>query len=448
MGFLRGLNWIACAVLAAPAFGQSDAELDWWRPDEIEVRLDVGRGLNGVDADQTELTAIPVWEVDLTQGVDLTVSARLRLDAADDLTPGRPNTGTYSPASRPVLLDDFGELELRDAYLDFDLGPSDVRLGKQQIVWGKLYGFKLLDAVNPQSFREFILEEFDQSRIGLWTLNVETPLPDGPLGSWELQTIWSPDTTVHRLAEPGATFEFQAPRFRFGQQPGDSPPDMVFTERPNDPFDDSVYGARLAGYVGGLDLSLNVLSGPDPQPLGRVELIDGQSALIRFHERRTLIGASMATSFGRLSTRAELGFSPDRSLNTRSVQGELDVEKADQLSIAFAADIAAPFGVTLSAQLLHDRILDAPNDIVRPSDDTLLSVLARRRFFDETLTVELRWYASEGGSDAVWRPKISYAVSDSLELSVDADVFQGNPDGIFGQFDERDRITVRIRRYF
>ncbi|WP_043772935.1 DUF1302 family protein [Algiphilus aromaticivorans] len=63
-----------------------------------------------------------------------------------------------------------GELALRELYADIYLGPLYLRAGKQQIVWGKADGLKLLDQVNPQNFREFILADFEHSRIPQWSL--------------------------------------------------------------------------------------------------------------------------------------------------------------------------------------------------------------------------------------------------------------------------------------
>jgi len=50
-----------------------------------------------------------------------------------------------------------------------------LRLGKQQIVWGETDGLKLLDVMNPQNFREFILDEFEDSRLPLWSVKYTVP---------------------------------------------------------------------------------------------------------------------------------------------------------------------------------------------------------------------------------------------------------------------------------
>ena len=58
----------------------------------------------------------------------------------------------------------------------------------------------MLDVLNPQDFREFVLDDFEDSRIPLWSVNAEVPL--GPLVA---QLVWIPDRTYHDLPEPGAT---------------------------------------------------------------------------------------------------------------------------------------------------------------------------------------------------------------------------------------------------
>lgn len=86
------------------------------------------------------------------------------------------NRSSYSDYSKPDQLNKAVELELREFYLQGEIGDTFLTLGKQQIVWGKAEGLHVLDIVNPQSFREFILDDFDNSRIPLWTVNIEHTL--------------------------------------------------------------------------------------------------------------------------------------------------------------------------------------------------------------------------------------------------------------------------------
>src|SRR5258706_6773882 len=57
------------------------------------------------------------------------------------------------------------ELELREAILSVSHGDLDVRLGRQQIVWGEAISTFVTDVVNPKDFREFVLPDFTELRI-------------------------------------------------------------------------------------------------------------------------------------------------------------------------------------------------------------------------------------------------------------------------------------------
>ena len=61
---------------------------------------------------------------------------------------------------------------LRELYLDSSLGPLDIRLGKQQEVWGTADGIKLLDMINPTDYREFNQNTMADARIPVWMLKV------------------------------------------------------------------------------------------------------------------------------------------------------------------------------------------------------------------------------------------------------------------------------------
>ncbi len=58
---------------------------------------------------------------------------------------------------------------LREAYLDFRwdfFGSNLLRLGKQQVVWGKADFFRLQDIINPVDFgQHFFIEPFEDTRI-------------------------------------------------------------------------------------------------------------------------------------------------------------------------------------------------------------------------------------------------------------------------------------------
>jgi len=70
---------------------------------------------------------------------------------------------------------------LREAYIDTTINDWAVRTGKQQVVWGKADGIKLLDAINPTDYSELVQNQMDDSRLPLWMINAETYDDNGAL---------------------------------------------------------------------------------------------------------------------------------------------------------------------------------------------------------------------------------------------------------------------------
>jgi len=68
---------------------------------------------------------------------------------------------------------------LRELYVDTTAGDWDVRLGKQQVVWGTADGAKLMDIINPTDYREMAQNAMAESRIPVWMLNAEKYLDNG-----------------------------------------------------------------------------------------------------------------------------------------------------------------------------------------------------------------------------------------------------------------------------
>lgn len=408
---------------------------------EMRTELTFGHGTSDTSAIQLGLDLIPAVELGFDNDARLVLSARLRWDDRDRLVPGEPDTSTYGRLSRPWTPGEAGTAELRDAYLELGLGTGVLRIGKQQIVWGALDGLKILDAVNPQSFREFILDEFGDSRIGLWSVYA-----DLSLGGWRAELAWLPDATGHEIPVEGAWFELTAPRFRYGAQ-SDAPRLPTRTERPGVTTSGAGAGLRLSRMLGVWDISAVALTGQDPEPLGRVEAASGRPVLERYYARRELYGLSAATAVGRIALRAELALRPGRRFNRLGADG-LVTEALDQYTGGIGIDIRGPLDTFVNLQYLVDHVQSAPDGLVRPPTDRLITVFLRRAFAYDTVTTELRWYGETRAGDGLLRASIAWLIGDETTLRLGADIFHGERTGLFGQFADRDRITLSLEHVF
>ncbi len=89
---------------------------------------------------------------------------------------------------------------LREAYIDGSIPFSNghelnIRLGRQQVVWGRTDLFRVLDVINPVDFsRQNIYDELEDIRIPQWILNMDYRM--GAVGSFDdlnLNLVWNFD---------------------------------------------------------------------------------------------------------------------------------------------------------------------------------------------------------------------------------------------------------------
>ena len=103
------------------------------------------------------------------------------------------------------------EYELKELYLDIELLDSRLwlRIGKQNIVWGKTELFRTTDQFNPQDLALGSLTSLEESRIGLWALRAVWSFYNvGPLEDLRLELAMNYDefepTDLGRCGEPYA----------------------------------------------------------------------------------------------------------------------------------------------------------------------------------------------------------------------------------------------------
>lgn len=439
---MRGLFGVALSILlfAAPARA-ADAFLDRF---DLTTRLDVEWAVDTGTGNTHELavTLQPELEVALPLGMDLTAIGRFRADFFDRLEPGAPTPHESSRWSRRGLVGSSSEGELRELYVDATLAGTFLRLGKQQIVWGEADGLKVLDVVNPQHFREFILPPFEDSRIPLWAVNAEIPIRDVTL-----QLLWIPDPTHHELPEADALFAITSERLVPPRPPG-----VPFVERqvkrPPKWFEDSDAGARLSGFAKGFDWSLNYLYqyGDFPVLVRRLPGAPGAPIVLAPEYRRLhQVGGSASKAFGDLTVRSEVGLALDRYLPVD--------DPTDRDGIAETGDVGWVLGLDwfgfdetlLSFQVFQSWLPGHRSTMLRKQLDTTLTLLVQREFWNDRLVVETQLLQSWNDRDGLVRPRVAWEWRDDTTLSLGADFFYGGNDGVFGQYDSNDRVWFQIR---
>ncbi|MCZ6887268.1 MAG: hypothetical protein O7H39_02145 [Gammaproteobacteria bacterium] len=390
------------------------------------------------DLQKAEFILTPELGVDVTPSTRLAVIGRLRGGIVDNLEPGQPSQHNRSAFSKRLFVGDHVDVELREAYVDTEIGSAFLRIGKQQVVWGQADGLKLLDVLNPQSFREFILDDFEDSRIPLWTVNVEVPV-----GEAFLQLLWIPDKTYDDIPEPGAAFAFTSPLIVPELPPG-VPVAVSLPERPDDFFADSDVGMKLGAFAGGWDLSLNYVYHYFDRPVVRREISTVGVAVRQDYERTHTLGGTFSNVFADITLRGEAAFSSDRFFLTDDLTDVDGVIRSAELSYVLGVDYQGWRDWFVSGQIFQSIVADPEPGLVRDRVDTTATFLVRRDFMNEALQAEVLVIRSLNGGDGLLQASVEYEWRTNVRLKVGAEFFYGNPQGLFGQFNDNDRVSIGI----
>jgi hypothetical protein len=406
---------------------------------EVGWAIGTGRGLS----QKAQFVFQPELEIGLSEGLKLTAIGRLRADAFDQLVPGRPTPRTYSHLSRPAQVGDRIDIELREFYFETTLGDTYLTIGKQQIVWGKADGLKVLDLVNPQEFREFILEDFEDSRIPLWAFNAEIPIRDVVV-----QLVWLPDPTYHGIPPRDGLYAFTIGAFSLTAPPGVQL-DLGSVDRPRRILSDSDAGVRISTFWKGWDLTLNYLYYYDDVLIPfqqRSFTATGPVVTVTPRYKRTyLVGASFSNAFGDLTLRGEVAYSASRYFPTTDLTEPDGVVETPELNYVLGLDWYGFSETLFSLQIFQSWLVDDAPGMHRDDLDTTLTFLARREFMNDRLVIEAIWLHDLNHADGLVRPKATYELSDSLLLQISLELFYGSRHGLFGEFDQNDRGFVSLQ---
>jgi len=370
---------------------------------------------------------------------------------------------------------------LRECYFDVYTPKLDLRLGKQQVVWGTTDGVRILDMINPLDYREWTLQPYSESRIPLWMLKAETELtmnshlqllliPDyepnyyAPAGSpFALRTVVAGAKSVDALTEAGVTVS-------------------TISERPKRTLENTKVGLRWRnilenGPLSGLEYTLNYLHTWDFASsaytamqgivIPGVGFVPTAFQLTRRAEQIDVLGFSFAKTITKgligdlgkgWTIRGEFAYVKNGAMNygtDQSIRGTVDV---DQYNYALGFDKNLVDNWAISLQFIQ-LMADAREEYRTSSDYTLLFGPTRgpldkietmatckisTSFMHERVKPELLILY---GDDNDWRisPKVSFEVNDNWLLTTGFHIFEGKETQLNGQFDDNDQVFAEAK---
>ena len=338
------------------------------------------------------------------------------------------------------------DFRMRELYLDLYFDNFDIRIGKQQVVWGKADGVFITDIVSPLNLTEFLLPDFDEIRTGVIATKVNYYL-----GNSTFEAIWIPVFTPTEKPPPGSIWYIQ-PDFPV------SPSWDLSREQITPSLESSEVFLKYTSLTSAIDFEIMGAYTWDDNPtlhvqkeLG-VDPISQQPILVRLsitpeHHRLAIGGGSFSSEIRGVILRGEVAYYNGKYFLTEDPQEPDGNIQRDYLHYLIGLDFnLGP--VKLSSQFIQQTILNYDNYILNEKTENTMTFMARYDMFRETLHLELFSYIGLTNGDALVRPKITYDFDDSFSILLGSNIFVGDEEGRFGQYNDNSMAYVKFKYNF
>lgn len=329
-------------------------------------------------------------------------------------------------------------VELRENYIDYSTGNFDFRFGKQHVVWGEMVGLFFADVVSARDLREFILPEFDQMRIPQWAARAEYFNDD-----FHAEVLWVPVASYDNIGKPGAEF------YPYQPLPPGSNVRYLAEQRPDRDADNMNYGLRLSTLKQGWDISGFYYRSSDVSQTfyRRFEAPTNTFIYQARHDRIHQMGGTLSKDFGDIVFKAEGVYTSGRSFTTLNFADSDGVARQNTLDWAAGLDFTLPADTRFNAQVFQRQFFSYDQNNVSDKRENGYSLLLNKKLFNDWEAQAL-FISSLNRSDWLFRPRVTWNFQRNWRLLLGADIFNGPPIGMFGRYDQKDRVYSEVRYSF
>ncbi len=329
-----------------------------------------------------------------------------------------------------------GEVDMgfSEAYIDFFLPGIDLRLGQQAVVWGQAEGAFITDIVSPQDLRSFILADFSEIRKGVPAVKA-----DSYFGHLTMEAVWIPRFVPTSL--PGENSIWYVPEMTTAES----------ADLPGYSLENSEIFGKISYFGAALNAEIMAGYAWDDNPVVTGAVTSPESRYYRY----TVTGGSFSTTLGPVVLRGETAVYLDRefsALSSGETGPQFSAESYNQIHGLLGLDWSM-LGVDMSAQYIHQQIPDYDESLLAEEITRTVTFRVRDSYLADTLTWELFSYLElldldEGTADALLRPSLIYSLEEGVELKTGVEIFLGDEEGRFGQYEDNTMAYVSVSWYF
>jgi hypothetical protein len=371
----------------------------------------------------------------ISEAASFKLSGRVWYDAVFDLTDNFPSG---------VGEDQKLEAQLRDSFLDLSIGRIDLRVGRQQVVWGESLTLFVADVVNAKDLREFILPEFAHIRIPQWA--AEMHYFQGPLS---VEGVWIPVLEFNQVGVDGSEFEWAGPPLPEGAE-------IVIqdTQEPPNKLENSEAGLRILALIRGWDLGFFSFYTYDDFP-ALFRTIRYEPVTLRpivtyspRHTRLFIIGGTLSKAVSDTVLRAEFAYHRKKFFPVSDLGDEDGIIRRDLMEYLLGLDQSLGKGADMNLEFYQKRIFSPAEGLAEDHSASYLILRVAAGFWNRRIIPELLGAFRLGEKDFMIRPKIGWEPRGDLQFFLGADLFDGHEKGQFGQFEKKDRVYLEAKYSF
>jgi len=358
----------------------------------------------------------------------LVLITKIESDLKDSIEPGRFDNNSYNRFSKVSSIGSKGTFELRELFVEHELADDILlKVGKMQTVWGKADGIKLIDILNPQTFTEFILPSFDESRIALWSVTLLKSFENS-----EFEIVWIADNTRDKLPKSRASYAFTTPKL-IPQVDQSINIIMDKTKNPNNSLLDSDIALRYSMMFNSSEVGFFLFHLYDDLPTFSTKY--DKSANILYIRPRYERKNSFAINY-------------DLSKDKFVYRVEAIVTHNDKASYLFGVDWYGFEESILSFQFNQSYLFKKNSNLVQNSIENTLTFLYKKDMFNNTLHNEILTIHNVNDGDGLIKTKTAYELDEESLIYANFEKFYGSSRGLYGEFKDESRVVVGLEYTF
>lgn len=328
----------------------------------------------------------------------------------------------------------------RDTYLDVGAGDFEFRFGRQQIIWGEVVGLFFADVVSAKDLRETILTDFDLLRIPQWAARAEYFKND-----IHLEAIWIPLPSIDLIGKPGSDY------FPYPPAPPAGYATVFNNERkPSRNAANQNFGLRASILRGGWDVAGFGYRSVDSSATFYREVIAGPAPAVIYtprHDKITQYGLTVSKDLGNFLVKGEAVYTLGKNFNVTRLSDSDGVVRQDFLDYIVSFEFPLPNDARFNLQFFQRRFSDHDPDIIPSKVESGVTLFWAGKWNDK-FEPQILLIHSLNRSDWLLRPKVVWNFRKDWRAAAGYDIFHGPRTGLFGQYEDKDRAYLEVRRSF